>query len=57
MFRITPAGPMTVFLSEPPERVMTRSAEPVIGYVADFYLWFAVLSQTPVQFFFFKFLI
>lgn len=53
MFRITPAGPMTVFLSEPPERVMTRSAEPVIGCVADFYLWFAVLSQTPVQFFFF----
>lgn len=52
MFRITPAGPMTVFLSEPPERVMTRSAEPVIDCVADFYLWFAVLSQTPVHFFF-----
>lgn len=51
MFCITPARPMTVFLSEPPERVMTRSAEPVIDRVADFYLWFAVLPQTPVQFF------
>lgn len=37
---------MTVFLSDPPERVMTRSAEPVIDCMADFYRLCAVFSQS-----------
>lgn len=43
-------SPATAFLSEPPERVMTRSAEPVIGCTAAFYLP-CVLSvlQSPLS--------